>query len=115
MFLRDLGYTTGEFGKNHLGDHTDALPTAHGFQEFWGYLYHLDAMEQVSFPDINKNPTKQGVRAAVQEHADPGAARGRRRGGSQNDDLPDATASSDRGASPSTARRRIRPAMMRAR
>ena len=59
-FLYDLGYTTGEFGKNHLGDHTDALPTAHGFQEFWGYLYHLDAMEQVSFPDINKNPTKQG-------------------------------------------------------
>jgi arylsulfatase len=59
-FLYDLGYTTGEFGKNHLGDHTDALPTAHGFQEFWGYLYHLDAMEQVSFPDINKNPTTQG-------------------------------------------------------
>src|SRR5450631_2692441 len=42
-FLYDLGYTTGEFGKNHLGDHTDALPTAHGFQEYWGYLYHLDA------------------------------------------------------------------------
>ena len=59
-FLRDLGYNTGEFGKNHLGDHTDALPTAHGFHEFWGYLYHLDAMEQVSFPDINKNPTTQG-------------------------------------------------------
>ena len=38
-FLLDLGYNTGEFGKNHLGDHTDALPTAHGFQEFWGYLY----------------------------------------------------------------------------
>jgi hippurate hydrolase len=35
-FLRDLGYNTGEFGKNHLGDHTDALPTAHGFHEFWG-------------------------------------------------------------------------------
>jgi arylsulfatase A-like enzyme len=60
VFLRDLGYTTGEFGKNHLGDHTAALPTAHGFQEFWGYLYHLDAMEQVSFPDINKTPTVQG-------------------------------------------------------
>lgn len=60
-FLFDLGYTTGQFGKNHLGDHTDALPTAHGFQEFWGYLYHLDAMEQVSFPDINSNPTTQGV------------------------------------------------------
>ena len=61
VFLHDLGYSTGEFGKNHLGDHTDALPTAHGFQEFWGYLYHLDAMEQVSFPDINKSPTTQGV------------------------------------------------------
>src|SRR5262245_16784137 len=61
VFLRDLGYTTGEFGKNHLGDHTDALPTAHGFQEFWGYLYHLDAMQGVSFPDINKTPTDQTV------------------------------------------------------
>ena len=61
VFLRDLGYSTGEFGKNHLGDHTDALPTAHGFQEFWGYLYHLDAMQQVSFPDINKTATEQGV------------------------------------------------------
>jgi arylsulfatase A-like enzyme len=60
-FLFDLGYTTGEFGKNHLGDHTAALPTAHGFQEYWGYLYHLDAMQQVSFPDINKNATTQTV------------------------------------------------------
>jgi arylsulfatase len=60
-FLLDLGYNTGEFGKNHLGDHTDALPTAHGFQEFWGYLYHLDAMQQVSFPDINKSETQQGI------------------------------------------------------
>ena len=61
VFLHDLNYTTGQFGKNHLGDHTDALPTAHGFTEFWGYLYHLDAMQQVSFPDINKSPTVQGV------------------------------------------------------
>jgi arylsulfatase A-like enzyme len=60
-FLYNLGYTTGEFGKNHLGDNPDSLPTAHGFQEFWGYLYHLDAMEQVSFPDINKTPTEQGI------------------------------------------------------
>ncbi len=60
-FLLDLGYNTGEFGKNHLGDHTDALPTAHGFQEFWGYLYHLDAMQGVSFNDINKTPTEQGI------------------------------------------------------
>src|SRR5436309_4289102 len=60
-FLIDLGYTTGEFGKNHLGDHTAALPTAHGFQEYWGYLYHLDAMQGVSFPDINSSPTVQKV------------------------------------------------------
>jgi arylsulfatase len=60
-FLLDLGYNTGEFGKNHLGDHTEALPTAHGFQEYWGYLYHLDAMQQVSFPDINKSTTEQTV------------------------------------------------------
>jgi arylsulfatase A-like enzyme len=60
-FLIDLGYNTGEFGKNHLGDHTASLPTAHGFQEYWGYLYHLDAMQQVSFPDINKTPLQQTV------------------------------------------------------
>jgi arylsulfatase A-like enzyme len=60
-FLLDLGYTTGEFGKNHLGDHTESLPTAHGFQEFWGYLYHLDAMQQVSFPDINRTVSAQAV------------------------------------------------------
>ncbi len=60
-FLLDLGYNTGEFGKNHLGDHTDSLPTAHGFQEFWGYLYHLDAMQGVSFNDINVSPTQQGI------------------------------------------------------
>jgi arylsulfatase A-like enzyme len=60
-FLHDLGYTTGEFGKNHLGDHTAALPTAHGFEEYWGYLYHLDAMQGVSFPDINSTPTQQSI------------------------------------------------------
>jgi len=60
-FLLDLGYTTGQFGKNHLGDHTESLPTAHGFQEYFGYLYHLDAMQQVSFPDINKSPTLQTI------------------------------------------------------
>jgi arylsulfatase A-like enzyme len=60
-FLLDLGYTTGEFGKNHLGDTTESLPTANGFQEYWGYLYHLDAMQGVSFPDINKSPTEQTV------------------------------------------------------
>jgi arylsulfatase len=74
VFLRDLGYTTGEFGKNHLGDHTAALPTAHGFQEYWGYLYHLDAMQQVSFPDINKNTTTQGVAPPCKNTPIPGIA-----------------------------------------
>ena len=43
--LRDMGYATGQFGKNHLGDRNEFLPTLHGFDEFFGYLYHLDAME----------------------------------------------------------------------
>ena len=73
-FLRDLGYNTGEFGKNHLGDHTDALPTAHGFHEFWGYLYHLDAMQGVSFPDINKTPTQQTVAPPCKNTPVPGLA-----------------------------------------
>src|SRR2546429_7034806 len=60
-FLLNLGYSTGEFGKNHLGDHPDSLPTAHGFQGFWGYVYHLDAMQQVSFPAINTSPTVQAL------------------------------------------------------
>ena len=71
-FMLDLGYSTGEFGKNHLGDHTDALPTAHGFQEYWGYLYHLDAMQQVSFPDINKTPLVQTVAPPCQNTPIPG-------------------------------------------
>lgn len=71
-FLLDLGYSTGEFGKNHLGDHTDALPTAHGFEEFWGYLYHLDAMQGVSFPDINKSPTEQAVAPVCKNTPIPG-------------------------------------------
>ena len=40
-----MGYATGQFGKNHLGDLNQFLPTVHGFDEFFGYLYHLDAME----------------------------------------------------------------------
>ena len=40
-----MGYATGQFGKNHLGDLNEYLPTVHGFDEFFGYLYHLDAME----------------------------------------------------------------------
>src|SRR6202012_2592608 len=43
--LNSMGYATGQFGKNHLGDLNEFLPTVHGFDEFYGYLYHLDAME----------------------------------------------------------------------
>src|SRR5271169_6518010 len=43
--LKSMGYATGQFGKNHLGDLNKFLPTVHGFDEFFGYLYHLDAME----------------------------------------------------------------------
>jgi len=43
--LKSMGYATGQFGKNHLGDRNQFLPTLHGFDEFFGYLYHLDAME----------------------------------------------------------------------
>src|SRR5262244_565851 len=46
--LKDMGYATGQFGKNHLGDLNKFLPTVHGFDEFFGYLYHLDAMEDPS-------------------------------------------------------------------
>src|SRR5271163_482918 len=46
--LKGMGYATGQFGKNHLGDLNKFLPTVHGFDEFFGYLYHLDAMEDPS-------------------------------------------------------------------
>src|SRR5471030_1992672 len=46
--LKSMGYATGKFGKNHLGDLNKFLPTVHGFDEFFGYLYHLDAMEDPS-------------------------------------------------------------------
>ena len=46
-----MGYATGQFGKNHLGDLNEFLPTVHGFDEFFGYLYHLDAMEDPAHPN----------------------------------------------------------------
>ncbi len=49
--LKDMGYATGQFGKNHLGDMNKYLPTVHGFDEFFGYLYHLDAMEDPAHPE----------------------------------------------------------------
>lgn len=54
--LKPLGYTTGQFGKNHLGDRDEFLPTAHGFDEFFGNLYHLNAEEEPENPDYPKDP-----------------------------------------------------------
>jgi arylsulfatase A-like enzyme len=54
--LRPLGYVTGQFGKNHLGDRDEFLPTAHGFDEFFGNLYHLNAEEEPESPDYPKDP-----------------------------------------------------------
>jgi arylsulfatase A-like enzyme len=52
--LKSMGYATGQFGKNHLGDLNQFLPTVHGFDEFFGYLYHLDAMEDPFWHDYPK-------------------------------------------------------------
>jgi arylsulfatase A-like enzyme len=66
--LKALGYTTGQFGKNHLGDLNKYLPTLHGFDEFFGYLYHLDAMSDpywYSFPVDETYYNKYGPRSLV--------------------------------------------------
>src|SRR6202158_1307597 len=52
--LKPLGYTSGQFGKNHLGDRNEFLPTVHGFDEFFGNLYHLNAEEEPETPDYPK-------------------------------------------------------------
>ena len=49
--IKPLGYATAQFGKNHLGDRNEFLPTAHGFEEFYGNLYHLNAEEEPELPD----------------------------------------------------------------
>jgi len=54
--LKSLGYATGQFGKNHLGDRNEHLPTVHGFDEFFGNLYHLNAEEEPESPDYPKDP-----------------------------------------------------------
>jgi arylsulfatase len=65
--LKELGYATGQFGKNHLGDRNEFLPCLHGFDEFWGYLYHLDAMEDPWHPNYPKDLLdKVGPRNVVQ-------------------------------------------------
>src|SRR6516165_7029029 len=54
--LKPLGYATGQFGKNHLGDRNEFLPTVHGFDEFYGNLYHLNAEEEPELPDYPRDP-----------------------------------------------------------
>ena len=54
QMLKPLGYATGQFGKNHLGDRNEHLPTVHGFDEFYGALYHLNASEEPELPDYPK-------------------------------------------------------------
>jgi len=54
--LKAQGYATGQFGKNHLGDRNEFLPTVHGFNEFYGALYHLNASEEPELPDFPKAP-----------------------------------------------------------
>ena len=56
QFMKNLGYATGQFGKNHLGDRNEHLPTVHGFDEFFGNLYHLNAEEEPELPDYPKDP-----------------------------------------------------------
>ena len=63
--LKPLGYATGQFGKNHLGDRDEYLPTVHGFDEFFGNLYHLNAEEEPELPDYPKDPAfKKTIRTA---------------------------------------------------
>ncbi len=71
--LKPLGYMTGQFGKNHLGDKDEFLPSNHGFDEFFGNLYHLNAEDEPENPDYPKNPEfkkKFGPRGVIKSTAD---------------------------------------------
>ncbi|GJL80533.1 MAG: arylsulfatase [marine bacterium B5-7] len=71
--LKPYGYATGQFGKNHLGDRDEFLPTNHGFDEFFGNLYHLNAEEEPENPDYPKNPAfkeRWGPRGVIRSSAD---------------------------------------------
>jgi arylsulfatase len=72
--LKPLGYATGQFGKNHLGDRNEFLPTKHGFDEFFGNLYHLNAEEEPERPYYPKNDTAwvkaNGPRGVIHSFSD---------------------------------------------
>ena len=72
--LKPRGYATGQFGKNHLGDRNEFLPTVHGFDEFYGNLYHLNAEEEPELADYPKDPAfraKYGPRGVLDCKASP--------------------------------------------
>jgi len=72
-FMKTLGYATGQFGKNHLGDRDEHLPTSHGFDEFFGNLYHLNAEEEPENPDYFRDPAMRqqyGPRGVIHSFAD---------------------------------------------
>src|SRR4029079_12019247 len=72
--MKSLGYVTGQFGKNHVGDRDEFLPTAHGFDEFYGNLYHLNAEQEPENPDYPKDPEfkkKYGPRGVLHTFANP--------------------------------------------
>ena len=72
--MKAQGYATGQFGKNHLGDRDEHLPTMHGFDEFFGNLYHLNAEEEPELPDYPKDPAfreKFGPRGVLHTWANP--------------------------------------------
>lgn len=75
--LKPKGYATGQFGKNHLGDRDEFLPTAHGFDEFYGNLYHLNAEEEPELPDypseseFKEFKKKYGPRGVIHSFANP--------------------------------------------
>jgi arylsulfatase len=71
--LKDMGYATGQFGKNHLGDRDEHLPSNHGFDEFFGNLYHLNAEEEPENPDYPQDPAfreRFGPRGVMHSYAD---------------------------------------------
>ena len=82
--LKALGYATGQFGKNHFGDRDEFLPTAHGFDEFFGNLYHLNAEEEPEHPDYPSEEDfpnfrkRFGPRGVIHAWADPEAEGGQR-------------------------------------
>jgi arylsulfatase len=72
--LKARGYKTGQFGKNHLGDRDEHLPTAHGFDEFFGSLYHLNAEDEPEHPDYFKDPEmrkRYATRGVIRSWANP--------------------------------------------